>query len=152
MTGLLTINGKDAWTEFGAFLCETSADGRVNAAALLAVPQAKEITYVDFRERDGEGAPDDPQLKLQSIDRTLQLCVTASTEVQRTERYRSLIKLLTSGWLDISVTGFGTYRMVYKQMYGEPEWYKAYGSTCIVIFNVTLHEPRPTFKQSSNGV
>ena len=148
MTGLLTINNKDAWTEFGTFLCETSADGRTNAAALLAVPSAKEITYVDFRERNGEDAPDDPQLKLQSIDRTLQICVTAPTEEQRTERYLSLLALLTSGWLDISVTGFGTYRMVYKQMDGEPEWYTARGGTCVAILRVTLHEPRPTL---SNG-
>ncbi len=143
LTGLLKINGKDLWTEFGAFLAETSADGRENMGQLLCVPPAKEVTYVDFRERDGEEYPEDPKLTLQAADRTLQLCVTASSETERLSRYRGLTALLTSGWLTVEVKDTGTYKMIYKQMEGQPEWYAVYGGGLAALLKVTLHEPSP---------
>lgn len=53
LTGYLTINGTDVWTEYGAFLGETEEGGHVNMDALLRMPKAKDITTVDFRERNG---------------------------------------------------------------------------------------------------
>ena len=35
LTGFLTINGTDVWTEYGAFLGETEEGGHVNMDALL---------------------------------------------------------------------------------------------------------------------
>ena len=41
LTGFLTINGTDVWTEYGAFLGETEEGGHVNMDALLRMPKAK---------------------------------------------------------------------------------------------------------------
>ena len=58
LTGLCSIGGTDIYTNYGAFLAETSADAHTNMDALLAMPAVKEYTAVDFRERTGEDLPD----------------------------------------------------------------------------------------------
>ena len=61
LTGYLTINGTDVWTEYGAFLGETEEGGHVNMDALLRMPKAKDITTVDFRERNGVELASEPE-------------------------------------------------------------------------------------------
>ena len=58
MTGYMTINGKDAWTDYGAYLCEVSATEHVNMDELRKMPKMKPYTAVSFRERNGEQLPD----------------------------------------------------------------------------------------------
>ena len=57
MTGLCKINNTDIYTEYGVFLAETSASDTSNMNELLRVPGAKDITTVDFRERNGVELP-----------------------------------------------------------------------------------------------
>ena len=52
MTGLCKINNTDIYTEYGVFLAETSASDTSNMSELMKTPEAKEITTVDFRERN----------------------------------------------------------------------------------------------------
>ena len=51
LTGLLSINGQDAWTTYKAFLAETGMDGHNNLDERLAGPQSEEQTRVDFPGR-----------------------------------------------------------------------------------------------------
>ena len=53
LTGYMVINGKDAWTEYSAFLCEDRPEDSTNVTELLKPPEMKEYTAVDFRERNG---------------------------------------------------------------------------------------------------
>ena len=54
LAGLLIINGKDVWTEYGVFLAETKRGGMDNLAALLTPSKTKTETAVDIRELNGE--------------------------------------------------------------------------------------------------
>lgn len=143
LTGFLTINGKDIFTEYAAFLAETSAEDHTNMDNLLAVPASKEITSVDFRERTGEDYPDNPDVQLSSIDRTLQFALKGVSEADRLAKYQAMMKLLVSGWLTFTVKSYRSYRMIYKAMDSEPAWYADRGDGAWVIFKVQFHEPKP---------
>lgn len=103
LTGFLTINGTDAWTEYGAFLGETEEGGHVNMDALLRMPSAKDITTVDFRERVGVELPLNPDVKLNSIERTLQFWLRGTSVTDRLDKYQRMMTLITSGMLAIAV-------------------------------------------------
>ena len=96
LTGYLTINETDVWTEYSAFLGETEAGGHVNMDALLRMPKAKDITTVDFRERNGVELPQNPDVKLSSIERTLQFWLRGSSADDRLEKYQRMMTLITS--------------------------------------------------------
>lgn len=144
LTGKTTVNGTDIWTTYGAFLGESTGDGHANMDNLLRVPKAKDITSVDFRERTGVELPPEPDLKLASIERTLQFWLVGSSEADRLSKYRAFTELLTSGVLEIAVAGYRTYTMVYQDMPAVPEWYPPYGGRAYVFFTVKFLEPNPT--------
>lgn len=58
LESLLTINGKDIYKEYRAFLAEDKSGGHDNYNALLQVPTMKAYTAVTFREQNGENLPD----------------------------------------------------------------------------------------------
>lgn len=145
LTGFLTINGTDAWTEYGAFLGETEEGGHVNTDALLRVPKAKDITTVDFRERVGVELPQNPDVKLSSIERTLQFWLRGTTAADRLDKYQRIMTLITSGMLAIAVKDYRTYNMVYQDMPSDPSWYESYeGDHFYVLFSVKFMEPQPS--------
>ena len=145
LTGFLTINGTDAWTEYGAFLGETEEGGHVNMDALLRMPSAKDITTVDFRERVGVELPQNPDLKLNSIERTLQFWLRGTTASDRLDKYQRIMTLITSGMLAIAVKDYRTYNMVYQDMPSDPSWYESYeGDRFYVLFSVKFLEPQPS--------
>ena len=122
---------------------ETSREAHTNMDALLRMPKAKDITMVDFRERDGVELPDAPLMKLESIDRTLQFCIIAGSEAERLKRYRELLVLLTSGKLSMQVKGYRTYRMIYKDMPSEPQWFNPHAGPYRVVFSVKFTDYAP---------
>nr|DAL69170.1 MAG TPA: hypothetical protein [Caudoviricetes sp.] len=145
LTGFLTINGTDVWTEYGAFLGETEEGGHVNMDALLRMPSAKDITTVDFRERVGVELPLNPDVKLNSIERTLQFFLRGTSVTDRLEKYQRMMTLITSGMLSISVKNYRTYKMVYQDMPADPSWYESYeGDRFYVLFSVKFMEPQPS--------
>lgn len=144
LTGYLTINGTDLWTQNHCFLAETERGGHVNMDALLRMPKAKEITTVDFRERNGVELPDNPNLKLSSIERTLQFWLSAQSAAVRLQRYKQVAALLVSGKLAMAVKNYRTYNLIYQDMPAEPEWYDSQdGSLYGVLFSVKFLEPQP---------
>lgn len=145
LTGYMTINGTDIWAEYGVFLGETEAGGHVNMDALLRVPKAKEITKVDFRERTGIELPDNPNVKLSSIERTLQFWLRSNNKYNRLQKYQEFMSLITSGMLTISIKDYRTYKMVYQDMPIEPDWYVSYeGDRFYALFQVKFLEPQPS--------
>ena len=145
LTGYLTITGTDVWTEYDAFLGETAEGGHVNMDALLRMPKAKDITTVDFRERNGVELPQNPNVKLSSIERTLQFWLRGSSASDRLDKYQRMMTLITSGMLAIAVKNYRTYNMVYQDMPADPEWYESYeGDRFYVLFSVKFMEPQPS--------
>lgn len=145
LKGFLLINGTDAWTEYGAFLGETEEGGHVNMDALLRMPSAKDITTVDFRERVGVELPLNPDVKLNSIERTLQFWLRGTSVTDRLDKYQRMMTLITSGMLAISVKNYRTYNMVYQDMPADPSWYESYeGDRFYVLFSVKFMEPQPS--------
>lgn len=144
LTGYLTINGTDLWTQHHCFLAETERGGHVNMDALLRMPKAKEITTVDFREHNGVELPDNPDVKLSSIERTLQFWLSAQSAAVRLQRYKQVAALLVSGKLAMAVKNYRTYNLIYQDMPAEPEWYDSQdGSLYGVLFSVKFLEPQP---------
>lgn len=145
LTGFLLINGTDAWTEYGAFLGETEEGGHVNMDALFRMPKAKDITTVDFRERNGVELPQNPNVKLSSIERTLQFWLRGNSASDRLDKYQRMMTLITSGMLAIAVKNYRTYNMVYQDMPADPEWYESYeGDRFYVLFSLKFLEPQPS--------
>lgn len=146
LSGYMTINEKDAWTEYGAFLCETSATEHTNMDELNKMPRMKAYTAVSFRERNGEQLPDTlPSPRFEAIDRTLQFIVTADTDALRYTRYAALMEVLRSGWLVFKIKGLRDYRM-YMSEPSAPKWYPL-PSACgkyVCAFKVKFREPEPT--------
>lgn len=143
LTGLLTINGTDVWLQYRAFLAEKD-NAHLNMDALLRLPKVKDITTVDFRERDGVDLPANVNIKLKSIERTLQFAIIASSEAERFTLYKSFLEEIRSGKLEMVVKDYRTYSMIYQEMPSDPEWYQAYDKEhYITIFQIKFLDYAP---------
>lgn len=144
LKGLLLINGHDAYTEYGVFLGETEPAGTVNSGQLMRMSAAKDITTVDFRERTGVELPENPDIRLSSIARTLQFWLTADTEEARLSQYQQFQQLMVSGQLEFQIAGFRTYNMIYQDMPSDPEWYNSLDKRLYaVLFSIKFLEFKP---------
>lgn len=144
LTGLMTINGKDAWTEYHVFLAEKNT-AHINMDSLLRMPKAKDVTVVDFRERTGVDLPENVNIKLSTIDRTLQFCLVADSDQQRLSLYREFLNILVSGKLEINIKDYRNYKMLYKDMPSDPEWYNAFDKQYyITIFQIKFLDYEPS--------
>lgn len=143
MTGYLTMDGTDVWTAYRAFLCERE-DEHKNMDALLRLPKAKDVTTVDFRERHGVDLPQDPDLRLSSIDRTLQFAIIAASNAQRLSCYQNFLAALLTGVKVFTVKDYRTYHLLYRDMPSDPSWYNDYGQgKFVVIFSIKFLEANP---------
>lgn len=142
LTGYLTINETDCWTEFSAFLCELSAAATVNKVELLKAPKMKAYTVVSFRERNGEDLPEElPVPQYEAIDRSLQFCVYDTTMDGAIAKYNALLALMKNGWLRVVAKDICTRKMYYQEQ-SEPTWYDdARHPAC--VFKVKFREPKP---------
>lgn len=141
-TGLFTINGTDIYEAYGAFLAELERNGHENNDELMAMPEVKDYTTVDFREEDGEQDPEELLVKLKPMDRTLQFALIADSEEERQTKYRGFMTLLLSGKLTCVIEGYGTYELRYKSA-EKPGWYMSDTRRFLVTVKVTFHEPKP---------
>ena len=78
MRGLLFINGRDVWTDFGAWLVEDKEGETKNYSALQKPPAAKAHVAVNFREQDGEKLPEKLVQKWEPRDISLKFAIAAS--------------------------------------------------------------------------
>ncbi len=104
LKNLVIINGKDIWTEFGAFLAEEKKGGRENQTAIMTPSKVKKHVAVDIRERHGSKYSSKLDIKNEERDITLHFALFASNRAEWLIRYRSFISFLKNGrdgWLDI---------------------------------------------------
>ena len=89
--------------------------------------------------------PQNPNVKLCSIERTLQFWLRGNSASDRLDKYQRMMTLITSGMLAIAVKNYRTYNMVYQDMPADPEWYESYeGDRFYVLFSVKFMEPQPS--------
>lgn len=143
MTGYMTMDGVDIWTAYRAFLCENEGE-HTNMDALLRMPKAKDVTTVDFREHNGVELPENPDLKLNSIERTLQFMIVATGAAQRLTLYRAFLSALMTGVKACMVKDYRTYNLLYQDMPSDPQWYNGLDGKFAVRFSVKFLEASPT--------
>lgn len=118
LEGLVIINGKDIWTEFGAFLTEEKKGGRENLNALMTPSKVKGHTGVDIREENGVRYSDTLTVRNAERELTLHFALTAPTKEEWLRRYRAFIGFLKQGeggWLRAEFTELGmTLRLQYR--------------------------------------
>jgi len=115
LTGLLSINEIDAYTEYGAFLSSDRPGEYKNYSALLKPPTMKPYVAVSFREEDGEKLPEELHPAAEARDVDLQFTIVADSATQFLQRYDAFVKMLRSGWLEFRLAEIPrTFRMYYK--------------------------------------
>lgn len=150
LKGLVIINGKDIWTEFGAFLTEEKRGGRENQTAILTPSKAKSHVGVDIREHDGVKYSTKLDVRNEERDVTLHFALFASTKEGWLRRYRDFITFLkegNDGWLTMSLPELAlTMRMFYVSCSSyKPLTYLWKEGVQASRFKVTFKEPEPSF-------
>lgn len=105
LKNLVVINGKDIWTEFGAFLTEEKKGGRENLTALLSASKVKAHVAVNIREENG--AKYSEELVVRNEPRNIQLnfALVAESKEKWMAQYSSFISFLkqgNKGWLEMN--------------------------------------------------
>lgn len=152
LKGLLFINGKDVYTEYGAYLSEDAEGEYENYSSLLKIGKAKTRTAVDFPEEHGRKYGQKVQTLLDERSVSLQFCIEGESRSDFLLRYSRFVSMLCSGdddgWLNFNLPELGkTYRLLYSDC---QEWSqltpldgKVYAS-----FTVIFTEPAPDYDYS----
>ncbi|WP_418981729.1 hypothetical protein [Alistipes sp.] len=148
LEGLLSINGIDPWTEYGAFLVEEKPGDMKNYTALLKPSAVKPQKEVSFREMDGAKVPPRIVQRWEARDVTLQFCIFAADRKEFHARYSGFLEMLrtgVNGWLDIHLPELDRH---FKMFYKECSDYKQltdFEGEVAGRFSVKFREPNPTF-------
>lgn len=150
LKNLVIINGKDIWTEFGAFLTEEKKGGRENLTAILAPSKVKSHVGVNIREEDGSKYSSELEVKNEERDVTLHFAIYADTRSEWLTNYRAFITFLKTGekgWLNIRFTELSlTMRVFYSSSTTfKPLTYLWKEGVQASRFKVTFREPVPSF-------
>ncbi|MCX4333168.1 MAG: hypothetical protein OSJ25_06940 [Paramuribaculum sp.] len=148
MRGLLFINGRDVWTDFGAWLVEDKEGETKNYSALQKPPAAKAHVAVNFREQDGEKLPEKLVQKWEPRDISLKFAIAASDRaafIARRDAFVLFLKTGADGWLSLTVPELGkTYRIYYKDC-SDYDHLEDIGGSVAARFTVVFREPNPQF-------
>lgn len=147
LKGYLTINGKDAWTEYSAFLCEDKQEDNFNFDELLKPLEMKDYTAVDFRERNGEELPEElPTPCYKARDVTLYVAVYAESFTGYVARRAALMAILRKDWVSLNVKELpANYRFYYKGATDAKVLIGVDGKT-IGCWKVKFREPKPSIE------
>lgn len=150
LKGLVIINGKDIWTEFGAFLTEEKKGGRDNLTSIMAPSKVKSHVGVNIREHDGTKYSGKLDVKNEERDVTLHFALFAETKNEWLHRYREFIAFLKkgeNGWLNVNFTELNlTLRMFFVESSSyRPLTYLWKEGVQASRFKVKFREPVPTF-------
>lgn len=145
LKGYLTINGKDAWTEYSAFLCEDKPEDNFNFNELLKPLEMKDYTVVDFRERNGEELPEElPTPCYKARDVTLYVAVYAESFTGYVTRRAALMEMLRKDWVSLNIKELpANYRFYYKGATDAKVLIGVDGKT-IGCWKVKFREPKPS--------
>ena len=106
LSGLVLINGRDIWTDFGVFLVEERSGGMENLTAILTPSKAKKDTAVDIREEHGEKYSAVLTPRNEARDITLHFALYNRTRAGWMQQYFSFVNFLkqgSNGWLEIGL-------------------------------------------------
>lgn len=146
LKGYLTINGKDAWTEYFAFLCEDKQEDNFNFDELLKPLEMKDYTAVDFRERNGEELPEELTPCYKARDVTLYVAVYAESFTGYVARRAALMEILRKDWVSLNVKELpANYRFYYKGATDAKVLIGVDGKT-IGRWKVKFREPKPSIE------
>lgn len=150
LEGLVIINGRDIWKEFGVFLTEERRGGRENLAAIMAPAKTKGHVGVNIRERDGVKYSRVLSVANEERDVTLHVALVAGTQAEWLARYRAFISFLKKGdggWLTVALPELAlSMRMFYVSSGSyKPLTYLWREGLQASRFKVTLREPEPSF-------
>ena len=142
LSNLLKINGKDAWTTWNAFLGEQNGESK-NMNSLMRIPAVKEVTKVDFHERNGVELPPNPQLTFKAIERPLKFWILETTKTALLAKYGAFMREVSKGKISLDITGWRQCTLVYQDMANQPEIYEEPGRMSAVVFTIKFLEPNP---------
>lgn len=150
LKNLVIINGKDIWTEFGAFLTEEKKGGRENLTAIMTPSKVKSHVAVNIREENGSKYSERLEVKNEERDVTLHFALFAETQSEWLRRYRDFITFLKTGedgWLNIRFPELSlTMRMFYVDSPAyKPLTYLWKEGVHASRFKVKFREPVPSF-------
>ncbi len=148
LEGLLLINGKDVWTEYGVFLAEEKEGDRQNQTSLMTPSKVKGHVGVDLRDLPGVKYSEKLQVCNAERDVTLLFALMAPGRDEWLRRYRAFIKMLkegADGWLTVKVPTLG---LEMRMFYVDSGNYKPLTSLWqtgmqVSSFRVILREPKP---------
>lgn len=104
LSGLVLMNGRDIWTEYGVFLAEERRGGMDNLTAILTPSKAKKDVAVNIREEQGEKYSRILTPRNEPRDVTLCFALYNKTQAGWLKSYLAFINFLkqgTGGWIDI---------------------------------------------------
>lgn len=150
LSGLLFINETDVFDTYGVFLAEDEGESdESNYSALLAPPEAKDHTAVNFREQDGEKLPDTLLARFKPRDITLKFAILAGNKTEFLSRYSAFVLFLkngANGWLTFRLPELNrTYRFYYKKA-SEYKQLTDLSGEVAARFDVVFREPNPTIQ------
>lgn len=142
--GLLYINDKDVFEEYGAILCHDRQNRNTNYSELLKPPKMKTYTTVDFREQDGERLPALLLPRVEARDVVLQFAVIGKSRADFLARYDKFLGMLRSGWLEFYLPDLDRrFRMYYKECSGYQQLTPLSARRIGGKFTVKFREPNP---------
>lgn len=119
LKNLVIINGKDIWTEFGAFLTEEKKGGRENLTSIMSPSKVKTHVAVNIREENGSKYSSVLDVKNEERDVTLHFALFAESRSEWLQKYRDFITFLKegeNGWLSMRLPELNlTMRLYYVE-------------------------------------
>lgn len=150
LKNLVIINGKDIWTEFGAFLTEEKKGGRENLTAIMSPSKVKTHVAVNIREENGSKYSSVLDVKNEERDVTLHFALFAESRSEWLQKYRDFITFLKegeNGWLSMRLPELNlTMRLYYVESSSyKPLTYLWKEGVHASRFKVKFREPVPSF-------
>lgn len=150
LKNLVIINGKDIWTEFGAFLTEEKKGGRENLTSIMSPSKVKTHVAVNIREENGSKYSSVLDVKNEERDVTLHFALFAESRSEWLQKYRDFITFLKegeNGWLSMRLPELSlTMRLYYIESTSyKPLTYLWKEGVHASRFKVKFREPVPSF-------
>ena len=147
LKNLVIINGKDIWTEFGAFLTEEKKGGRENLTSIMSPSKVKTHVAVNIREENGSKYSSVLDVKNEV---TLHFALFAESRSEWLQKYRDFITFLKegeNGWLSMRLPELNlTMRLYYVESSSyKPLTYLWKEGVHASRFKVKFREPVPSF-------
>lgn len=154
LSGLLTINGTDAYTEWGVFLTEDKPGDMENLKQILAPAGLKAQTGVNISTEAGRRYSDSLDLQQDERDVTLYFAQYALSRQEWFDNYRSFLTALKAGydethkgWLRLGLPTLGITMTLFMTGVTQvtPLTYLWQTGVQAAKYKIRFKEPEPSF-------